>query len=31
LLIEAEEIGGTVPRHMYLRISDGAVRIKSCQ
>ena len=30
LLIDAEEIGGTVARHLYLRISDGAVQIKSC-
>ena len=30
LLIEAEEIGGTAPRHLYLRIADGAVRIKTC-
>ena len=30
LLIEAEEIGGTAARHLYLRISDGAVQIKTC-
>lgn len=30
LLIETEEIGGTDPRHLYLRIADGAVRIKTC-
>ena len=30
LLIEAEEIGGTAPRHLYLRIADGAVQIKTC-
>ena len=30
LLIEAEEIGGTAARHLYLRIADGAVRIKTC-
>jgi chemotaxis protein CheD len=31
LLIEGEAIGGTAARHMYLRISDGAVRIKTCK
>jgi chemotaxis protein CheD len=30
LLIEAEEIGGTAARNLYLRISDGAVQIKTC-
>jgi chemotaxis protein CheD len=30
LLIEAEEIGGTDARHLYLRIADGAVQIKTC-
>jgi chemotaxis protein CheD len=30
LLIEAEEIGGTAARHLYLRIADGAVQIKAC-
>jgi chemotaxis protein CheD len=28
LLIQAEEIGGTAPRHLYLRIADGAVQIR---
>jgi chemotaxis protein CheD len=31
LLIESEVVGGTAARHMYLRISDGAVRIKTCK
>ena len=30
LLIEAEEIGGNAARHLYLRIADGAVQIKTC-
>lgn len=30
LLIAAEEIGGTAARHLYLRIADGAVQIKTC-
>jgi chemotaxis protein CheD len=30
LLIEAEEVGGTAARHMYLRMADGAVQIKTC-
>jgi chemotaxis protein CheD len=29
LLIQAEEIGGNAARHLYLRISDGSVQIKS--
>lgn len=28
LLIAAEEIGGNTPRHLYLRISDGAVQVR---
>ena len=30
LLIGAEDVGGTAPRHLYLRIGDGAVQIKTC-
>ncbi len=29
LLIEAEDVGGTAARHLYLRIADGAVHIKT--
>lgn len=31
LLIEGEEIGGTAARHMFLRLADGAVHIKTCK
>src|SRR5450432_947057 len=29
ILIQAEEVGGNATRHLYLRISDGAVQIKT--